>query len=293
MARAKAPGSTKKKDGFWETVKTIFWALLIAAAFRTILFQPFSIPSGSMKPTLLVGDYLFVSKFSYGYSRYSLPFSPDVGEGRIWGSVPERGDVVVFKHPGKDACSEGVIASTILFVSRLAGSRTAGADDCADYVKRVVGLPGERVQMKGGVLHINDTPVEMDLTDPFVEVYDPSRSIPRCQPPRPARGGDCIKEQWIETLPEGQSYSILNIDREIGVEGQNFSVDDTGVYTVPEGHVFFMGDNRDNSADSRADVRFVPLENLIGRADVIAFSWGGAIWEVWKWRADRFFKWIE
>ncbi|MEM9139323.1 MAG: signal peptidase I, partial [Pseudomonadota bacterium] len=104
MARAE-----KKKDGFWETVKTVFWALVIAMAFRSILYQPFSIPSGSMKPTLLVGDYLFVSKFSYGYSKYSFPFSPDVFDGRIWSSMPERGDVVVFKHPRKSACTEGPV----------------------------------------------------------------------------------------------------------------------------------------------------------------------------------------
>lgn len=293
MARAKAT----QKDGFWETVKTIFWALLIAAAFRTILFQPFSIPSGSMKPTLLVGDYLFVSKFAYGYSRFSLPFSPDVIEGRIWSAEPERGDVVVFKHPGKDECSQGPVETVVGFVRRLTGSYVGFVDDCADYVKRVVGLPGDQLQVIGSLLYINGQPVKMQRIEDFVEPRVPRGNPPRppqCKRPLPAIGGPCIKEQWIETLPDGLSHPVLNITGEMGDAASSpRGPDNTQIFTVPSGHYFFMGDNRDNSLDSRADVGFVPFENLIGRADVIAFSWDGAFWQFWNWRADRFFKAID
>ncbi len=169
-----AKAATKKKEGAWETTKTIFWALLIAMAFRSILFQPFSIPSGSMKPTLLVGDYLFVSKFAYGYSRYSFPFSPDWFDGRIWSDLPERGDVVVFKHPKKDPCSEGPVE----FVARIGSAllSTVGLtrpmrdpDDCVDYIKRVIGLPGDTIQMIDGVLNINGVAVGMTRDEDFFE----------------------------------------------------------------------------------------------------------------------------
>jgi len=133
MARQKT-----QKDGFWETLKTVFWALVIAMVFRSALYQPFSIPSGSMKPSLLVGDYLFVSKFAYGYSHYSLPFAPDWFDGRIWSELPERGDVVVFKRPGADACTQGPIDLVVNLAASLTSSRPTAPNDCIDYVKRVV-----------------------------------------------------------------------------------------------------------------------------------------------------------
>jgi signal peptidase I len=289
MAKAVA----KKKEGAWETAKTIFWALVIAMVFRSLLFQPFSIPSGSMKPTLLVGDYLFVSKYAYGYSQYSFPFSPDLFDGRLWGELPERGDVVVFKHPRKDQCSEGPVE----FVARLGSNilSTVGLtrpirdpDDCVDYIKRVIGLPGDTIQMIDGVLNINGVPVGMTRDDDFLEpkgLEGEVMAMAGCLNEPVAQGGDCAIEQWIEELPEGRRHDVLNLRASY--------VDSTPPIKVQEGHILFMGDNRDNSVDSRfPEVGQVPVENLIGRAEIIALSSSGAFWEVWKWRPERFLQLI-
>ncbi len=290
--------TTRRKDGFWETMKTVFWALVIAMLFRSFLYQPFSIPSGSMKPTLLVGDYLFVSKFSYGYSRFSLPFAPDLFDGRIWAEMPERGDVVVFKRPGPDICSQGPIEGTISFVGSLVG-RGGGPSDCVDYIKRVIGLPGDEIQVKAGILHINGEAMATERAGVYAEAKDsrgnpPSR--PRCiNEPVPA-GGACEKELWRETLPNGRVHPVLNITGSVGdASAPRYSgADNTPVFEVPEGHLFFMGDNRDNSIDSRfPEIGMVPFENLIGRAEIIALSADGAFWEVWDWRFDRFFELID
>ncbi|WP_371156855.1 signal peptidase I [Jannaschia sp. 2305UL9-9] len=255
--------STEKKDGPLETVKTVFWALLIAGVFRTLFFQPFWIPSGSMKDTLLIGDFLFVNKMAYGYSRHSCPFSMCPVSGRILGSEPERGDVIVFRHP---------VTSD-------------------DFIKRLIGLPGDTVQMRDGRLFLNGTAVDVEVTEPFVEIMEPQgpqRILPRCANAPVGEGGECIKERSIETLPNGVSHSVLNIG--------NFRTDTTPVYTVPEGQYFFMGDNRDNSSDSRVPrsiggVGFVPYENLIGRADRVIFSSAGSrMLFFWTWRLDRFFE---
>jgi len=296
-----AKAETKKKDGIWEILKTIFWALVIAGAFRTILFQPFSIPSGSMKPELLIGDYLFVSKFAYGYSRYSLPFEPDIIEGRLWGAVPERGDVIVFKHPGHDACDDPILERISGFFLSLAGQPTDSGSDCLDYVKRAVGLPGDTVQMKGGILHINGEalPTERieDFAEPNLALGNPPRR-PRCIN-RPLGPEDvCLKEQFVETLPGGRQHRVLNIAGQVGEIPDPFRIripDSTPPFEVPEGHLFFMGDNRDNSIDSRYErqLGMVPMENLIGRADLIAFSAEGSFLAPWSWRFDRFFKLIE
>lgn len=237
-----------KSGGWWETVKTVAYAVVIALAIRTFAYEPFNIPSGSMIPTLLVGDYLFVSKFSYGYSRYSFPFSPPLFKGRILAQDVERGDVAVFKLP---------------------------RDGSTDYIKRLVGLPGDRIQMKKGILYLNDQPVERRRIEDFVS-------------PRVA-GGQPVA-QYIETLPGGRSYRILEV-------GEDASLDDTPLFIVPPGHYFAMGDNRDNSLDSRAagGVGFIPAENLIGRAEFLFFSTNGhaRLWEVWNWpgaiRYDRLF----
>jgi signal peptidase I len=292
MARAAA--KDKKEGGLWETFKTVFWALVIAMTFRSVLFQPFSIPSGSMKPTLLVGDYLFVSKFSYGYSKFSFPFSPDVFDGRIWATMPERGDVVVFKKPGEDECSEGPVEYFLRLGSAI-GSKVGltspirPPNDCTDYIKRVVGLPGDQIQMIDGVLHVNGQRVGMERAPNFVEPKDLNGEANRLSPclnEPVAQGQSCEFEQWTEELPGGRKHAVLNL--------RQTSVDNTSVITVEDGHFFFMGDNRDNSVDSRfSSVGQVPFENLIGRADVIGFSSAGAFWQLWKWRGDRFFKSIE
>jgi len=255
------------KDGIWETVKTVVYALLIAGVFRTLFFQPFWIPSGSMKDTLLIGDFLFVNKMAYGYSRHSCPFSMCPFEGRLFASEPERGDVVVFRHPTENS----------------------------DFIKRVIGLPGDRIQVRDGVLYINDEPATLQPEAPFEEDFarqGPHQLIPRCSNAPVGEGGICEKERFTETLPGGVSHSILNIDdRSRG--------DNTPEYVVPEGQYFVMGDNRDNSVDSRfpqsvGGVGFVPFENILGRADRVIFSSAGSrMVYFWTWRGDRFFRTID
>ncbi len=240
-----------ERGGFGETVKIIVQALILALIVRTFLFQPFTIPSGSMKDTLLVGDYLFVSKYAYGYSRYSLPFSPDIFSGRIWAEPPTRGDVAVFKLP---------------------------RDPSVDYIKRVIGLPGDKIPMIDGVLQINGTPVPKVKIDDYVTTDE---------------FGETRVARYRETLPNGVSYEVLDLDP------HSFS-DNTPVFEVPAGHYFMMGDNRDNSTDSRVlgAVGYVPFENFVGRAEIVFFSVkeGEPAWQFWRWpwtvRFDRIFKLI-
>jgi len=230
----------KKESALGENVKVIVQALILALVIRTFLFQPFSIPSGSMMPTLLVGDYMFVSKFSYGYSKYSFPFSPDLFDGRVWTGKPERGDVAVFRLPSNPS---------------------------VDYVKRVIGLPGDRIQVRNGILYINDqaVPRERDGTFHPQGRYDTGEDVP----------------VFRETLPNGVSYDTLDLT-------SNSPGDNTREFVVPEGHYFMMGDNRDNSLDSRFDVGYVPLENFVGRANIIFFSIRDDVspLEFWKWPTD-------
>ncbi len=245
--------ATKKSGGLWDTVKTLIYAVLIALGIRTFAFEPFNIPSGSMIPTLLVGDYLFVSKYSYGYSRHSLPLSLPLIPGRIFGSMPERGDVAVFKLP---------------------------RDNKTDYIKRIVGLPGDRVQVREGRLYVNDVLVERRAIAPY-EVPGPF-------------GTRIGMPQYVETIPGGRKHLVIE-------RSDADPLDNTGVYTVPERHVFAMGDNRDDSLDSRvlSQVGFVPVENLVGRAEFIFFSHNSTayLWEIWNWpgaiRWSRIFQSID
>ena len=254
----------EKAGGLAETIRTVVYAVLIALVVRTFAVEPFNIPSGSMIPTLLVGDYLFVSKFSYGYSKHSFPFSLGFFSGRILSGMPERGDVAVFKYPGDQG--QGV-------------NRT-------DYIKRIVGLPGDTIQVIDGILQINGKPVERIKVGDYVQ-----------------GGGGAYRTGtlYIEVLPNGRRHEIV----ETTDNGQS---DNTPVFKVPAGHFFMMGDNRDDSLDSRTALVFstgpaaqlgwyVPAENLVGRAEFIFFSHdpSAAGWlEPWKWpqaiRFSRFFQ---
>lgn len=249
---AKTPKGGEKASAASETgeiFKTIVFALLIAMVLRIFLFQPFTIPSASMEPNLYEGDYIVVSKWSYGFSKHSIPFSPPLFDGRIMGSAPKRGDIVVFKLP---------------------------RDNKTDFIKRVIGLPGDRIQMIANKLYINDKPVQ--------DVVVSEQEINDIFGPRPVT-------EVRETLPEGKSFMTQDF-------GPGNDLDDTPVYEVPAGHYFMMGDNRDNSIDSRVEqssgVGMVPAENLVGKAQIILFSWkpGSSLWNPVSWfnvRLDRFF----
>jgi signal peptidase I len=225
---------TRQSAGsFMETVRTIIYAVLIAIVVRTFAYEPFNIPSGSMKPTLLVGDYLFVKKWVYGYSRHSLPFSWPPFSGRIWAAPVERGDIVVFKVP---------------------------TDNKTDYIKRIVGLPGDRIQVIDGILHVNGQAVKREPVDDWVD----------------AQG--TIYHRYMETLPNGVQHVII----ELSDDKPGPAADNTREYVVPAGHYFGMGDNRDNSADSR-EWGFIPEQNLVGRASFIFYSTAaGNLWPIWE-----------
>jgi signal peptidase I len=266
MAAARAAGK-KPDEGIWETAKVIIQALAIAFFVRTFFFQPFNIPSASMYPTLKIGDYLFVSKLSYGYGKYSFNFNfgwsdnnwisccsfVDFPGRKILADVPQRGDVAVFKLP---------------------------SNTNIDYIKRVIGLPGDRIQMKEGVLYINDVAVKKERIEDFV---DPIREANE-------RAPSDLVPQYRETLPNGVEYTVLDY--------YETGADNTDVFVVPEGHYFMMGDNRDNSNDSRLGVGYVPLENFVGRADILFFSISpeATLKKIWEWplqiRWSRFFKLI-
>ena len=245
----KTPVKKEKPDTVNETVKTIIYALLIAAIVRTFTWQPYNIPSGSMIPTLLVGDYLFAAKFAYGFSEYSFPVDLPLFRGRILAKEPTRGDVVIFKWP---------------------------RDDSTDYIKRVIGMPGDRIKVTNGQLFINGEAVRREAMPDFLD----------------KRGHR--SRQFMETLPGGLKHRILQ-------DGDDGSLDncpgnvscmpanDGQDYLVPPGAYFCMGDNRSNSADSRvSDVGFVPFVNLEAKAQIIFFSLDedAHFWEFWKWPAD-------
>lgn len=233
-------------------IKTLAAALFCAALIRSFFFEPFYIPSGSMKPNLLIGDYVIVTKYSYGYSRYSFPFGINFFSKRIFANAPEkkpqRGDIVVFRFP---------------------------PDPSVNYIKRVIGLPGDVIQMRNGVLYINDHKIEKVADGEFLDSQDDGIAI--------------NIEKFSETMLDGKKIATLDLYKEA-------PQDNTGIYEVPAGHYFMMGDNRDNSQDSRflSQVGFVPEENLVGKARFIFFSTAKPIWQIWNWpssiRFNRIFK---
>lgn len=242
LSRKSSRIEVRQKESLLDSVKSIFYAIIIALVFRSFLFEPFHIPSGSMRANLLIGDYIFVTKYAYGYSRYSFPFGARINffDGRLAESEPERGDVVVFRLP---------------------------SDTTVDYVKRVIGLPGDRIQVTDGKVILNGDMLQYERVRDFSFQEYPSitQSV----------------FQYEETLPSGRSYRILD-------QTSYGKKDNTPEYIVPDGHVFVMGDNRDNSVDSRyqQEVGFIPIENILGRADLILFSMNKDVdiqfWEFWR-----------
>jgi len=228
LAAKSAKGEEKEKDDFVELLKAMVFAAVIALGIRTFLFEPFNIPSASMYPSLLIGDYLFVEKYAYGYSRYSFPLGLVRFDGRVMEDRPKTGDVIVFRKP---------------------------TDTSVDYIKRLIGLPGDTVQMKEGRLYINDEMVKREWlgTEQRNDGYNNN-----------------LYQKYRETLPNGVEHIIYELS-------DNDNYDNTPKYVVPEGHYFMMGDNRDGSLDSRAqgEVGFVPAENLVGRAAWIFYSTDG------------------
>ena len=240
-----------KKNSFFGNLKSIFIAIFIALLIRSFIFEPFNIPSGSMKPNLLVGDFIFVSKYSYGFSKHSLPFSIPLIPGKIFSNKPERGDVVVFKTPENN--------------------RT-------DYIKRVIGLPGDKVEIKNGIIFINGSEILRKKLNDFIDT-DKSTTNKRVR-----------------------MYNEYFYDKEIKILDltDNSIADNTQLFNVPENHFFVMGDNRDNSQDSRfiSTVGFIPYENLVGKAQFIFFSLENARFlQIWKWpnsiRYERIFQKIQ
>lgn len=247
--QTKQQSAKKHESNFLVTLAA---ALLCAGIIRSFFFEPFHIPSSSMKPNLLIGDYIFVSKFSYGYSRFSFPFGYKFNyfDDRIWASEPQRGDVIVFRFPH---------------------------DTSVNYVKRLIGLPGDEIQMRSGVLYLNNQRIEK-ISDGFFSDEN---------------GGKKIEiAQFSEKLLDGKIVKTLD-------QYDDLPQDNTGIYKVPQGYYFFMGDNRDNSQDSRFldDLGFVPQQNLIGKARIIFFSASQPIWKFWHWhhslRFKRMFKKID
>ena len=258
--RSKYSTPHRKEAGNRGLIRFLLLLALAAWAFRSFVVAPFSIPSGSMLPTLYVGDYLLVAKWPYGYSRYSFPFTFPSFDGRILSDLPERGDVAVFRPPGGDA----------------------------EFVKRVIGLPGDTVEMRGGMLVLNGRPLPRRSLPPFalpISANSPCKVVPPASPfvARVESGTYCLYPAYRETLPGGPSYTVLD-------QVENPRADDFPATRVPPGHVFLMGDNRDDSFDSRftpaeGGIGLVPVENLVGRALVTFWSTDGSASYVkpWTW----------
>lgn len=242
----KKTAATAEKKEESHFLVTLAAALFCAGIIRSFFFEPFHIPSSSMKPNLLIGDYIFVSKYSYGYSRFSFPFGYkfDYFDGRFFSAEPQRGDVVVFRLP---------------------------KDPSINYVKRLIGFPGDEIQVRHGVLYINNERINKKEDGLFIDKNGDEENKIR---------------QFSEELTAQKTIKILDLR-------EDMPQDDTGIYKVPEGHYFFMGDNRDNSQDSRFinELGFVPQQNLVGKARLIFFSSSQPIWKFWHWHQSlRFFR---
>ena len=230
---------TSTRDDLIDTVRTVAVGLTAAVLIQTLAFQPFTIPTASMEPGLLIGDYLVVSKAAYGFSRASLPSNPPLPDGRLFGRLPERGDVVVFRRP---------------------------SDPQDVWIKRVIGLPGDRVEVVGGQIIVNGASLPQRMLGPGLDLDQPGRPV----------------QQVEERQADGRAY--ITFDGGAGLAG-----DDRAPQTVPEGQLFVMGDNRDNSLDSRwspdVGVGLLPVINVIGKAEIVVASWqpGAAIWKPWTW----------
>tara|TARA_Y100001970_G_C14225459_1_gene855386 strand:- start:574 stop:1308 length:735 start_codon:yes stop_codon:yes gene_type:complete len=238
------------KNFIVENIKTLLYALIIALIIRSIIIQPFYIPSSSMEPNLLVGDRLFVSKYSYGYSKHSFPFSPPIMKSRVFFSVPQRGDVVVFKTP---------------------------SDNRTDYIKRLIGLPGDSIQFIDGNIYLNNNEILRSMTDREDKVFCGNKEF--------------VVQSFEEKLPNGKTYKVSY--------GKYHTYENSDKFVVPENHYFFLGDNRDCSKDSRflSEVGYVHKDNLVGKAQILFFSSNprkGSVFNFWNWskilRFDRFFK---
>jgi signal peptidase I len=256
---AAVPSKDRTRDGAWSTARFILTLAIVAWTFRSFVAAPFSIPSGSMQPALYIGDYLVVAKWPYGYSRYSFPFGFPSFDGRIFGQLPKRGDVVVFRHPNAQE----------------------------DLIKRIIGIPGDTIELRGGALILNGKPVRRFALPPYelpMSVNSPCRMVPPATPSVESSGGDsyCLFPSYRENLPGGPSYTVF--------DQTTTAADDFGPVKVPAGHVFLMGDNRDDSLDSRfattdGGIGMVPVENLIGRASFTFWSTDGSAsyWKPWTW----------
>ena len=238
----------KPKKNVVKEIKGIIGAIALALLVRIFVLDNFYVPTGSMIPTVLIWDHLFAAKWSYGYSKHTIPFSPNLFDGRIFYTPPKRGEIIILKIPNDDK----------------------------DYIKRLIGLPGDKIQVKSGVLHINGSPVQLEKVEDYERLNE--------------KGDKKSAHQYIETLPGGVKHKIIKTSKAMN--------DNTHEYIVPEKHFFMMGDNRDESGDSRSQIQmgFVPEDYIKGKALFIWFSTDGSarLWEFWKWfqamRFERFFQ---
>lgn len=261
VAPTETKAAEKPPESWWSLARFLVILFVVTLFVRSFVFAPFMIPSGSMLPNLMIGDHLFVTKWPYGWSRYSIPFGLGSFSGRVWSRLPDRGDIVVFRNPGAENY---------------------------DIVKRVIGLPGDRIAVRDGIVILNGRPLPRERIGDYVMPVSPNSECriigndPAARLATGPSGPECHYPRYRETLPEGRSYEVLDQGRT--------QLDDFAEIVVPEGHLFMMGDNRDDSADSRVPVEgggvgLLPVDNMLGEALVAFWSTdGGAEWlKPWTW----------